>query len=57
MAKVGAEPYEFKFDPPHCALVIIDMQRDFAPGRDAKARRLGASPQACRVNGPYRDIV
>ena len=33
MAKVDAEPYEFEFDPPHCALVIIDMQRDFVdPG-------------------------
>jgi nicotinamidase-related amidase len=33
MAKVDAEPYEFEFDPRHCALVIIDMQRDFVdPG-------------------------
>lgn len=33
MAKVEAEPYEFEFDPRTCALVIIDMQRDFvAPG-------------------------
>ena len=26
---VAAQPYPFAFDPPHCALVIIDMQRDF----------------------------
>ncbi len=33
MAKVDAEPYEFEFDAKSCALVIIDMQRDFVdPG-------------------------
>ena len=33
MATVHAEPYEFVFDPRSCALVIIDMQRDFVePG-------------------------
>jgi len=33
MAKVDAEPYEFEFDAESCALVIIDMQRDFVdPG-------------------------
>ena len=33
MAKVRAEPYEFEFDPASCALMIIDMQRDFVdPG-------------------------
>jgi nicotinamidase-related amidase len=33
MAKVKAEPYEFEFDPRTCALMIIDMQRDFVdPG-------------------------
>src|SRR6476469_946289 len=26
---VEAEPYDYKFDPVRCALVIIDMQRDF----------------------------
>jgi nicotinamidase-related amidase len=26
---IDAKPYAFAFDPPHCALVIIDMQRDF----------------------------
>ena len=33
MAKVDAQPYEFELDPGRCALVIIDMQRDFVdPG-------------------------
>jgi nicotinamidase-related amidase len=33
MAKVDAQPYEFEFQPARCALVIIDMQRDFVdPG-------------------------
>ena len=33
MATVQAEPYPFEFDPRTCALVIIDMQRDFVdPG-------------------------
>ena len=26
---VDAEPYAYEFEPAHCALVIIDMQRDF----------------------------
>jgi len=33
MAKVDAEPYEFEFEPQRCALLVIDMQRDFVdPG-------------------------
>jgi biuret amidohydrolase len=33
MATVQAEPYEFAFEPRSCALVVIDMQRDFVdPG-------------------------
>jgi nicotinamidase-related amidase len=33
MRKVQAEPYEFQFEPKSCALVVIDMQRDFVePG-------------------------
>ena len=33
MATVQAEPYEFVFEPRSCALLIIDMQRDFVdPG-------------------------
>jgi len=27
--KIPSEPYEFALDPAHCALVLIDMQRDF----------------------------
>ena len=26
---LAAEPYEFTLAPAHCALLIIDMQRDF----------------------------
>jgi nicotinamidase-related amidase len=26
---IPAEPYAFEFEPAHCALLIIDMQRDF----------------------------
>jgi biuret amidohydrolase len=29
MPPIDAEPYEFAFDPPGAALLIIDMQRDF----------------------------
>jgi biuret amidohydrolase len=29
MASVNAKPYPFELQPSHCALVIIDMQRDF----------------------------
>ena len=29
MISVAAKPYPFAFDAAHCALVIIDMQRDF----------------------------
>lgn len=33
MANVDAQPYEFELDPKRCALVVIDMQRDFVdPG-------------------------
>ena len=27
--EIAAEPYPYLFDPAHCALLIIDMQRDF----------------------------
>ena len=27
--QIEAQPYEFAFEPSRCALVIIDMQRDF----------------------------
>jgi len=29
MTPLPAQPFDFPFDPRHCALVIIDMQRDF----------------------------
>jgi biuret amidohydrolase len=29
VVKVAAEPYPFELSPDHCALLIIDMQRDF----------------------------
>ncbi len=29
MLSVRAQPCDFRLDPPHCALLIIDMQRDF----------------------------
>src|ERR1700692_2673796 len=29
MIAIDAEPYAFEFAPPHTALLIIDMQRDF----------------------------
>ncbi len=29
MPSIPAEPYPFDFDPAACALLIIDMQRDF----------------------------
>jgi biuret amidohydrolase len=54
MAKVDAEPYEFEFDPRSCALVIIDMQRDFvdpggfgeALGNDVSLLRKAIAPTA-----------
>jgi len=52
MAKVEAEPYEFEFDERGCALVIIDMQRDFvdaggfgeALGNDVSLLRKAIAP-------------
>jgi hypothetical protein len=29
MPSIPAEPYPFDFEPAACALLIIDMQRDF----------------------------
>lgn len=29
MRSVKAEPYDYRFDEAHTALVVIDMQRDF----------------------------
>src|SRR5215471_8920529 len=52
MASVPAEPYEFTFEPSACALVIIDMQRDFvdpggfgeALGNDVSLLRRAVAP-------------
>lgn len=33
MADIAAKPFDFPLDPAHCALIVIDMQRDFVePG-------------------------
>jgi len=29
MKTIRAQPFDFTFDPPHTALIVIDMQRDF----------------------------
>jgi biuret amidohydrolase len=48
MREVDARPYPYTFDPPHTALLVIDMQRDFIePGGFGEAlgndvSRLGA---------------
>ena len=52
MATVQAEPYEFVFEPRSCALLIIDMQRDFvdpggfgeALGNDVSLLRTAIAP-------------
>ena len=64
MAAVQAEPYEFEFEPRSCALVIIDMQRDFvdpggfgeALGNDVSLLRKAIAPtrkvlEAARARG------
>jgi nicotinamidase-related amidase len=62
MVSVPAEPYAFTFEPRHCALVIIDMQRDFvdpggfgeALGNDVSLLRK-AVPPTKRVLAAARD--
>jgi nicotinamidase-related amidase len=64
MRRVHAEPYEFSFERASCALVIIDMQRDFvdpggfgeALGNDVSLLRKAIGPtrkvlEAARKNG------
>jgi len=64
MASVDAQPYEFEFQPASCALLIIDMQRDFvdpggfgeALGNDVSLLRKAIGPtrkvlEAARVRG------
>jgi nicotinamidase-related amidase len=54
MRVVEAEPYPFEFTPESCALVIIDMQRDFlepggfgaALGNDVRRLRRAIAPTA-----------
>src|SRR5262249_55778724 len=57
MAKVDAQPYEFEFQPASCALVIIDMQRDFVdPGGFGEA--LGNDVSLLRTAiGPTRSVL
>jgi biuret amidohydrolase len=62
MAKVDAQPYEFEFDPRTCALMIIDMQRDFvdpggfgeALGNDVSLLRKAVAPTR-KVLGAARE--
>jgi nicotinamidase-related amidase len=64
MVAVPAQPYEFEFDPRTCAVVVIDMQRDFvdpggfgeALGNDVSRLRrtiapIGAVLAAARAQG------
>jgi nicotinamidase-related amidase len=54
ITQIQAEPYEFAFNPAHCALVIIDMQRDFLEpggfgamlGNDVSQLRRAIEPNA-----------
>ena len=57
MRKVKAEPYEFSFERASCALVIIDMQRDFVdPGGFGEA--LGNDVSLLRkAIGPTRKVL
>ena len=63
---VDAEPYAYEFEPARCALVIIDMQRDFLePGghlileigatQDAAVRKLFAARPGFAVAPTVRD--
>jgi biuret amidohydrolase len=57
MVTVPAEPYGFTFEPETCALVIIDMQRDFVdPGGFGEA--LGNNVSLLRkAVGPIRRLL
>ena len=57
MRSVAAEPYEFQFEHASCALVIIDMQRDFVdPGGFGEA--LGNDVSLLRkAIGPTRKVL
>ena len=66
MIQVPARPYEFALDPGRCALLIIDMQRDFLEpggfgeslGNDVSLLRRAIEPNrrllaACRAAGLF----
>jgi nicotinamidase-related amidase len=54
---VAAEPYDFRFEPAHTALLVIDMQRDFVePGGFGET--LGNDVSLLRaVIPPLRDVL
>jgi nicotinamidase-related amidase len=48
--RVAARPYDYRFDPPSTALVVIDMQRDFIePGGFGEALGNDVSPLAAII--------
>jgi nicotinamidase-related amidase len=54
---VPAEPYPFEFSPPHCALLLIDLQRDFLePGGFGEMLGNDVS-QLRRVIAPNRTLL
>jgi nicotinamidase-related amidase len=63
MQAIAAEPHEYRFDPAHLALVIIDMQRDFiepggfgdALGNDVRSLA-SAVPAVAKLLGVFREL-
>jgi len=57
MAKVEAQPYEFELEPKRCALMVIDMQRDFVD-RGGFGEALGNDVSLLRkAIGPTRTVL
>jgi nicotinamidase-related amidase len=55
--QMGAEPYEFEFDPTSTALLIIDMQRDFVlPGGCGEALGNDVTPLQATIQ-PIRRVL
>jgi len=55
--QMGAEPYEFEFDPTTTALLIIDMQRDFVlPGGFGEALGNDVTPLQATIQ-PIRRVL
>jgi nicotinamidase-related amidase len=55
--QMGAEPYEFEFDPTSTALLIIDMQRDFVlPGGFGEALGNDVTPLQATIQ-PIRRVL